>query len=293
MEVENKLPNFICIGSQKSGTTTIYNILKNHNEIFLSEQKELHFFDYDDQYDKGVEYYKNFFKTDKKIVGEITPSYIFFDDCAKRIYTTLGAKIKILIILRNPIDRAFSHYLMSCKRGFEKKSFEEAIILEEERICKGYFEKSHYSYISRGKYSEQIKRYYKYFDKENIKIIFFEEFIQNQQSAISSIENFLNIKSNNINLNLKSNYASNYRFSIIKNILHKENIFISRFKQFLPKKIKRIVRNFLESNIFRTRKNIKQLSLNNKKYIYGVFFKEEIKCLENLLKIDLSFWKYE
>lgn len=293
MKTKNKLPNFICIGSQKSGTTTLYNILKYHDEIFLSNQKELHFFDIDDEYCKGVEYYKKYFKTDKNIVGEITPSYIFFDDCAKRIYETLGENIKILIILRNPIDRAFSHYLMSYKRGLENKSFEEAILLEEKRICKGYFEKSHYSYISRGKYSEQIKRYYKYFNKENIKIIFFEEFIQNKKSTISSIENFLNIESNNLDVNLKSNYASNYRLSLIRNILHKENILKSQLIKYLPKKIKKNARIFLESNIFKTNKNIKKLSLNNKEYIYKVFFKQEIKCLEKLLKTDLSFWKYE
>ena len=81
--MENSLPNFLCIGAQKSGTTTLYDILKQHPHIFLPDKKELHFFDIESKYQKGVKYYSSYFQGSNSYlsVGEITPIYIYLKEC--------------------------------------------------------------------------------------------------------------------------------------------------------------------------------------------------------------------
>ena len=84
----------------------------------------------------GLEYYKSHFKIslNHKIIGEVDPEYMYFNYIPKRIFDTLGADVKLIFLLRNPIDRAFSHYLMSKRRGYEDYPFSEAILMEKDRI---------------------------------------------------------------------------------------------------------------------------------------------------------------
>lgn len=116
-------PNFLCVGAQKSGTTSLYNILKQHSEVFMPDKKELHFFDWNENFDKSTEWYFQMFQNSLKFNarGEITPNYIYKDNVAQRIFDTLGKDVKLIFMLRNPADRAFSHYKMRIGRGFEKK----------------------------------------------------------------------------------------------------------------------------------------------------------------------------
>ena len=171
----------------------MYKILKQHPQIFLPQIKEVHFFNIDENFCKGIEWYKEHFSgsEDSEFVGDMTPAYIFFDFVPERIKATLGTNIKLLTLLRNPVDRAYSHYWMSFKRGYEKLPFEEAIIMEHSRMRKGYFEKSHFSYISRGFYSEQIKRYLSFFPEKNMMTLIFEEVVKDVKTSIKAILRFL------------------------------------------------------------------------------------------------------
>ena len=119
-------PNFFCIGAQKCGTTSLFNLLVEHEDIFLPSVKEDHFFDVDERFNKGLDWYLDqYFKdaNNEKIVGSITPDYLFFNKCPKRIFNLLGKDIKLIIILRNPVDRAYSHYLMSKRRVMKNLIF--------------------------------------------------------------------------------------------------------------------------------------------------------------------------
>ncbi len=175
------LPNFLCIGTQKGGTSFLFNLLNQHPQIFIPNIKEIHFFDVDDNYKKGPDWYQYFFRQAKgyKAIGSITPSYMFFEYVPKRIKHTLGSNINFLVILRNPVDRAYSHYWMSFKRGYERLPFEQAILMEHKRIKMGYFEKNNFSYVTRGFYYEQLIRYFDIFPKENFLILIFDDFIKN------------------------------------------------------------------------------------------------------------------
>jgi len=121
------LPDFIIIGAMKSGTTTLHNILRQHSQIFLPPEKEIHYFDIDKNYTKGLDYYASFFNDAKRyqLIGEITPRYIWNSQIAQRIAKDLGTKTKLIAILRNPADRAFSHYKMNILNKSEKRSFDD------------------------------------------------------------------------------------------------------------------------------------------------------------------------
>ncbi|MEM4256651.1 MAG: sulfotransferase domain-containing protein [Thermoplasmata archaeon] len=274
--------NFLCLGTQKAGTTLLYKLLRQHPQIYLPNEKEAHFFDIDDNFNKGIEWYKQFFMNSEhyKIIGAITPSYLFFDYVPERIKNTLGTDIKFLIILRNPIDRAYSHYWMSYKRGYEKYPFEKAIIMEHARMRKGYFEKNHFSYLSRGFYSEQIKRYLSVFPFDNIKIIIFEEFIKNIKPYMKDILVFLGC------------HDLEFEFNIHDESVHYGDLSISQYLKAIKTN-----RNFIfQKEMFNLKKLIKNKRIHYPplKKATRVFlqelYKHDIHELELLLKRDLSIW---
>ena len=98
-----KKPNFLNVGTQKAGTSTIHAILKQHSEIFLPKEKELHFFDYEENYQKGFSWYMNYFKDagSQKVIGEVTIGYLYEKNAPKRILQNLGKDVKLMFIFRN------------------------------------------------------------------------------------------------------------------------------------------------------------------------------------------------
>lgn len=179
---------------QKSGTTLLAEILKQHPDIFIPQVKEAHFFDCDDNFTLGTGWYQSTHFQDSDnfpYVGDITPSYLYFDYVPERIINILGPEVKFIIMLRNPVDRAYSHYWMSFNRGYEKLPFERAIAMEQSRLRRGYLEKSRFSYISRGFYSEQIRRYLNFFPLTNMKFVLFEEFVKDIPGGVKGVLEFL------------------------------------------------------------------------------------------------------
>jgi len=200
-------PNFLCVGTQKAGTTSLYNILKQHSQIFLPDKKELHFFDWQENFEKGTEYYFKIFQNSEKYLarGEITPNYIYKEYVPKRIFDILGKDVKLIFMLRNPSSRAFSNYKMRVGRGFEKKSFNEVIKIEINELNKKTYKLEH-NYINRGFYDVQIKRFLDIFERKNMFFIHFEEdFLQNREQTIKNLFNFLEVDENQtIGVNIKS-----------------------------------------------------------------------------------------
>ena len=169
-------PDFIIVGAQRCGTTSLYRYLIGHPSVVPASKKEVHFFDFN--YEKGLGWYRSHFplrayKYYRKTIhgkslltGEASPYYLFHPQALRRIAETFPA-IKLIAILRNPIDRAYSHYQHEVRRGHETLSFEEAIdrerqrlqgeldgMLAEESSCS--FAHQHYSYLSRGIYATQL-----------------------------------------------------------------------------------------------------------------------------------------
>lgn len=286
---KSKVPNFYCIGTQKAGTTTLHEILKHHPDIYLPERKEAHFFHKDHLFDKGVKWYlEEHFNSvkDEKIIGSITPDYLYFEKSAKRIFNTFGSDLKFIVILRNPADRAYSHYRMSKFRGFEPLPFKEAIIAEKERISKDPRSKGRYSYISRGYYYSQISRYLQYFPLENFLFINFEkELSNNMDQCISKICAFLDIKFLELNTSIQERKSQEAVISIVNQLLSKNNLPFQKIINGIPVEFKKSIKKFI---LGINKKKSLQNKLNDeirKKLLYE-YYAEDISKLEKNLRLN-------
>ena len=189
--------DFIIIGAQRCGTTSMYQSIISHPEITFASRKELHFFDLN--FKKGLDYYRSQFK-DGTLRGEASPYYIFHPHVPKRIAQFIP-KIKLIVMLRNPIDRAYSHYHHQVSMGIEKLSFEDALKAEEKRLAGEYekilksesyysFNHQNFSYLSRGIYVDQLKKWRKFFDQEQILVIKSEDFFADPHKILNEVFDF-------------------------------------------------------------------------------------------------------
>ena len=232
---KNKFPDFFIIGMQKSGTSTLHNLLEQDNRISLPYRKETHFFSVN--YNKGISWYLNQFnKSSYFIRGEVDPSYIFFPDSLSNIKNHI-VNPKFIIILRKPLDRSYSHYLMSQKRGYETLSFNNALLKENERLKydTNNFSFSNHSYLLRSDYTNLIKNVRIFFPKSSILYIKFDDLIsmKTRSEMLRRIYKFLGVSflSNKIKYDIHSNKSSTYRYKYLNKILYTDNIIrkISKF----------------------------------------------------------------
>ena len=234
-------PDFFVIGAQKAGTTTLHEILSKETQICLPKIKETHFFSRTDRYQKGLKWYSNQFGnySNGQIIGEIDPDYSFFPNAPIRMKNA-QLKPRFIFILRNPFKRAYSHYSMSVRRTIEKYDFQKALDLEQERLEDGSdeFSLEHFSYLSRGKYSEQILRYQETFPESKFLFIKFEEMINSSTRKLvySKIFNFIGITSNlkNNDLDIQSNAASMSKFPFLTKMLYNKSRIKSYIGKFIP-----------------------------------------------------------
>jgi hypothetical protein len=207
------LPSFIVIGVQRSGTTTLYNLLAEHPSVLPALVKEVHFFDL--SFQKGLNWYRGHFPLSSShkskpgiITGEASPYYIFHPHASRRM-ASLFPSMKIILLLRNPVNRAFSHYHHEVRLGFERLSFEGAIENEAARLTgeaqkiiqdENYhsFNHRHYSYLSRGYYVDQLENWMKSFPQEQVKIIKSEDFFRSPQTVLPQILKFLDLPEWNV-----------------------------------------------------------------------------------------------
>jgi len=196
------LPGAIVIGAQRCGTTRFYNLLKQHPGIAPAARKEVHF--YDLRFGRGVKWYRSMFPDLTDRVGvEASPYYIYHPLCAERIYKT-QPDVKIVAMLRNPVDRAYSNYHHEVRRGKEALSFEQAILSEDTRtqgeekkiIDHGIFSIKHnqFSYLQRGHYMQQLQRYYDLFDRDQIMLIRSEDFYTDEQGVLQQVHEFVGVE---------------------------------------------------------------------------------------------------
>jgi len=293
------LPNFMCIGAAKSGTTTLYDILKQHPEIFIPAFKEPHFFDIPENYNNGIEWYeKNYFKNiNRKIIADFTPSYFFEKQAPKRIFNDLGENMKFVILLRHPVDRAYSHYLHSVRDNHEDVSFEEAIRKEDNRLDKFIENKDYLSYLRnsyyhQGLYGEMIERYLQYFSLDNFLFIHFEnEFVIDRKKVIEKLLIFMGLEETetDLNLDLRSNPASKERSKFLKQLMKKKGWWRKVLKLIFPSiQIRQIIRNQVQrANLKEFQKD--KLSEKLKTDLYNEYFKEDIIKFEKLTNKNLSW----
>jgi Sulfotransferase domain len=200
----HRLPDFLIIGSQKGGTTSLFDDLARHPDVVASKDKEVHYFDLN--YEKGPNWYRSHFpKTSEGVAGEASPYYLFHPLVPERVKKLLP-DCRLIVLLRNPVERAWSHYQMERRNGDEPLSFEEAIAREKERLegeelkmvddpWYDSFSHRHYSYIARGLYVVQLERWLRYFSKDQLLVSSSEHYFENPQAIYDKLTRFLNIHS--------------------------------------------------------------------------------------------------
>jgi len=200
------LPDFFVIGVVRSGTTSLYYYLDQHPCIMKSAYDELGFFD--SNFDLGWNWYKSLFPTimQKKKIEKRNGKFLTFDDTPFYVYNSTVVKrirkkipdAKIIVIFRNPIDRAYSNYFLGVNGGKEKRKFddliEEEMILINNRNKQVLFDETlSETYLGRGLYAEQLKVWFNEFPKDSVKIVKSEEFAENTQNVMKDIFQFLDL----------------------------------------------------------------------------------------------------
>jgi len=288
---KNKYPNFMCVGAQKAGTTTVFEILRQHSHIYLHPKKELHFFDREEEYKKGFNWYINtYFNNVKKemAIGEITPNYMCEEYVPERIYKDLGANIKLIFILRNPANRAFSHYNMNINRGLKNKSFDFIVNNWKENEINST--DVAYHFIKRGFYDVQIQNFLHYFNKENCLFLLFEKDIeQNIDITIKKIQDFLVLPKEKLNSNIKLNVAGINKSQKIDTILNTKNPINTIAKYSIPnKRIRNNIKLFISKRNKREIDNTELMKFKNH-MIKNIYY-NSIKETEKIIGQDLSIW---
>jgi hypothetical protein len=208
------LPDFIIIGAQRSGSTSLYNYLVKHPGVVPGLMKEMHYFD--THFNKGISWYRSFFPLSstaqklershqhKIITGESTPYYLFYPHAPRRMQSTIP-EIKLIVLLRNPVERAYSHYQHEVKLGLEDLPFGDAIEREKSELPgetskimkdENYhsFIHQNYSYLSRGIYIEQLEVWDKYFSMDNMLVLKSEDLFSKPGDVLDQACKFLGIK---------------------------------------------------------------------------------------------------
>jgi hypothetical protein len=198
LDTDGPRVNFLVCGTQKGGTTALDAYLRRHNQLHLAATKEVHYFDSDEFFadsQTNHSWYHSHFNYDNsmRLWGESTPIYMYWEPAAERIHK-YNPSMKIILLLRNPIDRAYSHWNMEVRRGCDNLSFYDALINEASR-CARTDGKQHrtFSYMDRGFYTKQITRLRTHFSDLNLHITKSDDLLIRPRECLHSICSFLEV----------------------------------------------------------------------------------------------------
>ncbi len=175
----SRLPNFLYVGPDKAGSSWLHEVLIKHPDVYLTPAKDLYFFDR--YYDRGVEWYAAQFRDarDERIVGEVCQDYLFHPDAAARIEETLG-HVRVMVSLRDPVDRAWSSYLYMRKHGIGPGTFTEALHCRPELL-------------EHGRYATGLDRFLQRFPRELVHVALFDDLVADPQAYLDAVTDFLGV----------------------------------------------------------------------------------------------------
>jgi hypothetical protein len=175
----NPLPNFLYVGPDKAGSSWLHEMLIKHPDVYLSPAKDLYFFDR--YYDRGMEWYAAQFRgaRGEPVIGEVCQDYLFHPEAARRIHATLGP-VKVMVSLRDPVERAWSSYLYMRKHGIGPDTFAEAL-------------RSRPELLEHGRYATALDRFLEVFAREQVHVALFDDLAVDPQGFLDAVTDFLEI----------------------------------------------------------------------------------------------------
>jgi Sulfotransferase domain len=192
------LPNFVCVGAEKAGTTPLFRIMVQHRDIFMPRTKETHWFSKYYSTKERAFYEATHFRDwrGQKAVGEATPEYMRTPKVPARLKRDLGPDLKLIFCLRDPVKRAHSHYLQCVRILEESESFPTALAEERKRLEANAYFGQRRAYLGGSLYSAHIRHYLKFFSQDQMSFVLFEEdLLDNRAAAIERLFDFLKVGS--------------------------------------------------------------------------------------------------
>jgi hypothetical protein len=316
-----KKPNFFVVGTVKGGTTSLHQYLSQHPQLFMSPIKETNFFsrfdinennfsrDYAHDINIDLKHYLlsdmkepihiahinnesdylKLFKnaTNQLAIGEISNSYLLYEKAPVEIFK-FDPKAKIIMMLRNPIKRAFSQFVMNQRLGKTlKNNFLEEILEDDNKKIRGWGANHQYLFV--GNYYEQVKRYYEIFPKEQIKILFYDDYQKNPNETIKEVYAFLGINTDFVpDFSKKLNEAGVPKFKKLNYFINQFGI-ISWAKRKFPRKLREPFKKLMYSS---NEKDIPTITMEEIEWLNN-YYREDISKLGKLINKDLSYWLKE
>lgn len=301
--MSNKLPNFIVAGFPKCGTTSLFYYLTEHPEIYLPRQKELHFFsqhvlghthleenkEFKKTYVRDIESYeKKYHEAQNELaIGDVSPSYAVYPTSIPYIKKYLGENVKIIILVRDPVNRTFSNYLHAVREYREKMEFYESLMDEPRRIKENYAD--FLLYTKNSFYSANIKKYKESFN--DVLVLTQEDLLRDTKGQLSMVYRFLNVQEGFIpkSLGTKFNEGGAFSDNFITRFILKPN----PLRTFITKNIPMTstVKRFKRAILGKYRVDTPKLDLKSEKYLIEIF-KEEVSELSNM-GVNVSNWNQQ
>lgn len=296
------MPTFIIIGAPRAGTTSLYHYLRQHPQIVMSKIKETNFFAFlASQVETNYQIrsnskwhatsppaYEALFESNRntKAIGEASPLYLYMPSVPNQIYKHIPS-VKIILILRNPIERAYSAYLKNRREGFEARSFKEAVMQEIKSPSRVVTSKNFY--VRAGFYFEHLQRFLQYFESNQLKIIFQEDLQKNSQLILKSLFEYVQVDNQFI-----ADTSVRFNESLPPMLIKKPSV-----RQAM-KKITSTLRQFIPYKTYFSLLNMKY-AINKKlstypapstdlKIILRDQYQTDINNLQSYVRRDLSSW---
>ena len=293
-----KLPNFFIIGAAKSGTTTLYDLLRQHPQVYLPRIKEPMFFNREEHFARGVEWYEEmFFKGAERYParGEATPHYLYWSGkVAPRIKELYGDRdVKFIVSFRDPVKRAYSWYWNMVREGREDLAFAEAISAEGERLAthrRSLDEQGSmvYGHFEGGRYAGQLRPFLELFPKENFLFLLQEDLNKDPYAVASEAFAFLGVDSSVRVRQANSNLATMPRMRAVHRLLRERSAAKELIKPLIPLPVRsRIVSGVMRLNLKRT--SYPPMDKSSESDLRRRY-REEVQQLQKIVGRDLSHW---
>lgn len=298
-----KLPNLYVPGAGKSGTSTLHELLNAHSEICMSSIKEPHYWthaNYDELKEVLLSRYETLFE-DKNYTyfGESSTAYLSFPEFKERIKPYYSSPPKFILLLRNPIDRIYSHYWWLKGMGSEDLNFRDAVMsdfdlvpAEKNRLLEGNFK----SYFQNGLYGKWLKLYIESFGRENIHIITSESLVNRRLETLNSCFKFLKLKEISSLPKINKNKTTILKFPKLykktKTVLFGNSFLKSFVSLFIPKKYRNSLKQKIHESVFSitaTKKQYPKITEQERLWIKNLY-SEDVKLLKNISEMSFEEW---
>lgn len=290
------LPNSILLGAQKAGTSSYFSWIAQHPEVCGPEAvKDFPFFLNDDYYQKGFAYLSGFYKeyNHEPIILAGCVNYIYFSKAIERLYN-FNPDLKLLLVLRNPVERAFSAYQYFKMLSQETADFPSAIQREKNEKQSSYHFQTDFTYVDHGLYYKQLKILLQYFNREQLHIILFDDLKAAPEHEMKKTFAFLNINTDFTPTLESVNPTGNARFPSINKVIFQKSAWRKKLVNmlidpFIPLSKRTLLKNKLKSLNTSNKTSTEAIPEDMRQYLAKIY-QEDVEQLSAFLNRDLSHW---